>query len=205
MTNGNSRNLKKRVKSPQPHIEEMGFMMEDEIGRLEDLILDNLTIPILRKILIDEDRVMNQVDVIRMNIPDCIKQAQEILQQRDQIIIEAQNTARKSIEMAERKAEQILNESGLIRQAREDAEKITQKAIHETDELRHQTQLDITNKREQFLQESIRMKQDAEIKAQELQKQADDYVDNVLLNLEKTIAKSLNVIQTTNRNRQNPQ
>ncbi|HWS23187.1 MAG TPA: hypothetical protein VN226_01985 [Anaerolineales bacterium] len=102
------------------------------VDKIEDLFNDSKPLPFTRNIVIDEDKLLDIIDQMRVTVPEEIKKAQQIVTQKDRIIAQAQEEANRIIELAKDKAEQIVeresivktaqNRSALIiRQAREDA------------------------------------------------------------------------------------
>src|SRR5512141_2073317 len=82
------------------------------IDRLEELFNESKAIPLTHNVMVDEDKMLELIDQMRIAIPDEVKKAQQVLAQRDRVMAHKDNIA---IE-AQRRAEQILS------QARADAE-----------------------------------------------------------------------------------
>jgi cell division septum initiation protein DivIVA len=177
-----------------PSVEEMGFQLQQEIDRLEEIILDNPRIPFLGRTLVDEDKLINQLDLIRINIPDSLKQALEILRQKQQIVSEAQHYAQKIIENAQRRAAQILDETGIIQQAEIQANQLQRQIQQECDKLQRQTMSEVEQIRRKVQQEIGQMRQKAMREAEDIQNEADDYADAVLSRLEKHLGDMLKIV-----------
>ncbi|BAQ62732.1 archaeal/vacuolar-type H+-ATPase subunit H [Geminocystis sp. NIES-3708] len=177
-----------------PKIEEMGVSMPDEIDRLEDLILNGTRIPFMGKTLIDEDTLINQLDLIRINIPDCLQQATQILQQREQILSEAQNYAQKIVENAQRRAAQLLDESRIVQQAESQAHQIRRQVQQDCENLQRKTINEVEQIRQKIQQEAIKTRQQAILEAEDIQNEADIYADSVLGKLEKDLSDMLRVV-----------
>lgn len=177
-----------------PKIEEMGVSMPEEIDRLEDLILNGTRIPFMGKTLIDEDTLINQLDLIRINIPDCLQQATQILQQREQILSEAQNYAQKIVENAQRKAAQLLDESRIVQQAESQAHQIRRQVQQDCENLQRKTINEVEQIRQKIQQEAIKTRQQAILEAEDIQNEADIYADSVLGKLEKDLSDMLRVV-----------
>ena len=63
------------------------------VDRLEDLFNDSRPILpwITHSVLVDEDRMLDIIDQMRVSIPEEVKKAQQILVQRDRILAQAQS------------------------------------------------------------------------------------------------------------------
>lgn len=177
-----------------PTIEEMGVNMPEEIDRLEDLILNGTSIPFTGKTLIDEEPLINQLDLIRINIPDCLQQATQLLQQREQILSEAQNYAQKIVENAQRKAAQLLDDSRIVQQAESQAHQIRRQVQQDCENLQRKTIAEVEQIRQKIQQEAIKTRQQAILEAEEIQNEADIYADSVLCKLEKDLSDMLRVV-----------
>jgi cell division septum initiation protein DivIVA len=211
----NQKNKKPLVKDSVPDIAQMSFPMQEEIDRLEEMILDNTRIPFLNRTLVDEDRLINQLDLIRMNIPDSLEQALDVLKQKHQIIADAQNYAQRIIENAQRQAEHILDESKIIQQAEKQASQLRLKVQQECDTMQRtvkqecdtrqrKTLHEVEQVRRKVQQEVMKMREEAIKEAEDIQNEADDYADAILLRLEKQLTEMLKVVNN-GRQQLNPE
>ena len=189
-------NNKREQTKTHPQAEEMGFQMQREINRLEDLILDNpqlfwFTGPTL----VDGDKLINQLDLIRISIPDSLEQALDILRQKQQIISEAQHYAQKIIENAQRRAAQILDETGIIQQAEMQGNQLRRQLQQECETLQRKTMTEVEQIRRKIQQEIGQMRQKAIAESEAIQNEADDYADAMLSRLEKQLGEMLKVVR----------
>ena len=177
-----------------PQVEEIGFALIDEIDRLEDIILDGLSIPLLNKTLVDEEAITRQLDELRLNIPDCYAQAVEILAQREKIITDAQNYAQKVVENAQRKASQLLDESRIVQQAENKAYQVKRQVQEDCENLQRKTMSEVEQIRNKIQQEATKLKKQTIMEAEEIHREADKYTDSVLSRLEKDLQDMLRII-----------
>ena len=180
--------------SNPPQVEEIGFPLVEEIDRLEDMIMDGFTIPLVSKTLVDEESITRQLDEIRINIPDCYTQALEILAQREKIVTDAQNYAQKIVENAQRKASQLLDESRIVRQAEDRAEQVLRQVQDDCKNLQRKTMSEVEQIRNKIQQEATQMKKQAIVEADEIHREADMYADSVLSRLERDLGDMLRVV-----------
>ncbi|HEX6291362.1 MAG TPA: hypothetical protein VFZ66_19415 [Herpetosiphonaceae bacterium] len=98
------------------------------IDLLESLVGEGRRVPFGRKLMIDEDRLMDIVDRLRTAIPAEVRDAHRLLDQRDQILDDARSEARRMLEERglletfEKERRQMLDE------AERDAERIRTEA-----------------------------------------------------------------------------
>lgn len=98
------------------------------VDRLEEVFNAGLPIPLMRKLAVDEDRVLELIDQMRVSIPDEVKKAQQILNQRDRILAQAQEEATRTVQLAKERSEQMIEREALVESAKARANEIVQAA-----------------------------------------------------------------------------
>jgi len=98
------------------------------VDRLEELVDRGWRPPVGRKVLVDEEALLNIIDQMRICIPKEIKEAAELQAQRDRYLAKAQELARRIIAQARDEAQRMLDEDEVRAQARADAESMVQQA-----------------------------------------------------------------------------
>ena len=98
------------------------------INELEELIETSGRIPLTRKVLVDEERILDILDRIRTILPDDVRKAKWVVQEREKVMEEAHKEAERILEEARKEAERRAEESEVVRQAKERAEAILGKA-----------------------------------------------------------------------------
>ncbi|MGD8814297.1 MAG: hypothetical protein PVI78_07445 [Anaerolineales bacterium] len=109
------------------------------VDRLEELISDCRAIPLTRNILVDEDRILELIDQMRISIPEEVKKAMQITAQRDRMIAQAQEESSRTITLAKQKAEEMITHDAIVEAAQARAEKIIQQAREDTESIRHES------------------------------------------------------------------
>lgn len=103
------------------------------VDRLEELFNESRPIWFTHSVMVDEDRMLDLIDQMRVSIPEEIKKAQQILAQRDRILAQAQEEANRTIQLAREKAEQMIERDAIIQAAHARAEQIIQQTRLETE------------------------------------------------------------------------
>jgi cell division septum initiation protein DivIVA len=98
------------------------------IDRLEELFNDAKAVPFTHNVLVDEDRMLEIIDQMRIVIPDEVKKAQQVLSQRDRFLAQAQEEADRTIALAREKADQITGKDMIVQEAQRRAEQIIAQA-----------------------------------------------------------------------------
>ncbi|MFW6359611.1 MAG: DivIVA domain-containing protein [Chroococcales cyanobacterium] len=159
------------------------------------MILESPRLPLVGRTIIDEDQLLDQLDLVRINLPEAFAQALEILRQRDEILQQAQEYGEDLIAAAERSAAQILDETRIIQQAELQARRIREQVKRECEELQEQTLSEVEQMRLESLQELDQLRQLALAECEDIQEGADDYADSVLVNIEQQLTDMLRVIR----------
>ena len=169
--------------------------IQQELNRLEEMILTSFRIPLTRKTLIDEDKILEQLDFVRLSLPDAFQEAVLTIQQKEEILLEAEAYGQQMVEAAQAKRAQVLNESDIISQADQHTQQL-QRQVQQECELRMQETLDeIERKRRACQQEIEEMRRLAMEEAEQIASGADQYADNVLENIEQELTESLQIIR----------
>ncbi|MGE5642507.1 MAG: ATPase [Byssovorax cruenta] len=106
------------------------------IDRLEELFNDSKTIPLTRNVMVDEDRMLDIIDQMRIAIPEEVKKAQQLLGQRDRVLAQAQEEANRTIDLARQKADQLVAKDMIAVEAQRRADQILAQARNEADNIR---------------------------------------------------------------------
>ena len=94
------------------------------VDRLEELFNESKPIWFTHSVVVDEDRMLDLIDQMRVSIPEEIKKAQQILAQRDRILAQSQEEANRTLSLAREKAEQLVERDAIIQAAHIKAEQI---------------------------------------------------------------------------------
>lgn len=180
--------------SNDPHLD-----IEQQINQLEEIIFDSFHLPLTSLSLINEQRLLRQVDQVKAKIPQQIEQAISILQRKKMIISEAEDTARQIIDSAQKRANQILNETGIIQQAEMEARDLRQTVQSECEALHMHTLAEVEKMRNSAMAELEHLQNTTLQEAERIQRGADDYADAVLNNLEQNLHEMLRILENGRR------
>ena len=101
------------------------------VDRLEELFNESRSIPLTHSVVVDEDRMLDIIDQMRVSIPEEIKKAQQLLAQRDRLLAQAKEEAERTLVIARDKSEQIVERDAIVAAANARAEQIIAQARHE--------------------------------------------------------------------------
>ena len=94
------------------------------IDRLEELFNESRPIPFTHNVIVDEDRMLDLIDQMRVAIPEEVKKAQQLVAQRDRLLAQAQEEANRRLALAQEKSEGLVERDGIVQAAHARAEQI---------------------------------------------------------------------------------
>ncbi|HEX5499484.1 MAG TPA: hypothetical protein VFX03_09665 [Thermomicrobiales bacterium] len=110
--------------SPPPPTSADASDILDLVDRLEELVGIGRRLPFGDRVVISEDEFLAVVDQLRIAVPNEIRQAQRLLNERAQIVGAAQEEAGKILEAARQQAEYIVSQQGVLNEARQRGEEL---------------------------------------------------------------------------------
>lgn len=105
------------------------------LGRLENLIASSKRMPLVNQIMLKEADILNIVDEMRTSIPEEVKQARRIMQDRERILAQAQAEASALLTKAREESERTINREGLLRAVEERSRELVRQAEEHAQEL----------------------------------------------------------------------
>ncbi len=145
--------------------------------------------------LINADQFLEVLDKARARLPEELREATDVLTQRDEIISEAQRRGEQIISTARRQAETMLHESELLKAVQAEVERIRKQVVSEVEQMRREA-----------LAEAERIRLEAEEDAARTREGADHYADQVLTrldgdlnNLGRLLAESQGIVKNGQR------
>lgn len=171
-----------------------GVDIQRELTRIEEILFASWHIPFIGRTLVEEEALLAQLDLVRENLPIAFAEAEKIVTQREEILLQAEEYAQEIMEAAERRADQLLDEMGIIQQAELEANQIRKRVQQECEAIQEQTMTEIERMRLQAQQELEQMRQMAIAECEDIQNGADDYADAVLGSIEQQLSEMLRVI-----------
>lgn len=106
------------------------------LDEIEDILESSSSIPFAGKVLVDKGEMLEVLKEIRLKLPDEIKQAEWIKEERQRILAEAHSEANTVVEEAKIHIEEMVEQDEITKQAKERAEEIITKAQSNAKEIR---------------------------------------------------------------------
>jgi cell division septum initiation protein DivIVA len=106
------------------------------IDRLEELFNESKAVPLTHSVMVDEDRMLDLIDQMRIAIPEEVRKAQQLLAQRDRVMAQAQEEANRTVALARDKANEMAMRDSAVQEAQRRAEQIIGQARADADATR---------------------------------------------------------------------
>ena len=137
------------------------------LDELEDIIDKGASVPFSGRCILDKDELLDVLQEIKLKLPDDLKQAKWIKEERQRILQEAQTEADNLIKSAEDKIIAMVNENEItkkaivqgnqiIENARSNAQQVTDSSFNYADNLL-ETQMEAAECRDAVVQSLLRL------------------------------------------------
>ena len=101
------------------------------IDRLEEELSRGRRLPFTSIVMLNEQRLWNVIDTMRISIPKEVEEAQAVNRERERMLAQAREEAGRIVDLTRKRAEEITSSHELIRSARAEAAEIVSRAQHE--------------------------------------------------------------------------
>lgn len=108
------------------------------VDRLEELFNQSRPIWFTHNVVVDEDRMLDLIDQMRVAIPEEVKKAQQLLAQRDRLLAQAQEEANRTLAIAREKSDQLIARDAITQAAQARSEQILIQARAEATHVRQE-------------------------------------------------------------------
>jgi len=106
------------------------------IDRLESLINEAKRLPLTSGVIVNQEEFLKIIDQMRLTIPQEIREARRLKEEREEVIARAQAEAEKIVAEAKGEVDGLLAEERLLKAAKEESAKIIEQARHEAEKIR---------------------------------------------------------------------
>jgi len=98
------------------------------LEELEDILETSKTVPFSGKSVVDKEEILEIIKEVRLKLPDELKQAKWIKEERQRILVEAQKEADDIVKEAENRIISMINENEITKKAYEKKAEIIETA-----------------------------------------------------------------------------
>lgn len=125
---------------------------------LEDVVERGVSVPFSAKCMVDREELLEIIKEIRLKLPDDIKQAKWVKEERQRILLEAQKESNNIVKDAENRISSLVDEHEITKKAYEQANEIIANAQKNAREIRLGTREyadSVLDKVEEILKDTI--------------------------------------------------
>jgi cell division septum initiation protein DivIVA len=108
------------------------------LDQLEEVLGTGSHLPLTSRTLVDEQEILDILDQIRVSIPDEIKAARRVTQEREQLLSDARAEAEQLVREADARVADRLAEHHLVRAAQTRAAEVEERALEEAERIRRE-------------------------------------------------------------------
>lgn len=106
------------------------------VERLEQVLAQGWRVPFTTNAVIDEDAFIDIVEQMHIAIPIEIRQAQQIVQQKDRVLAQAREEADRILEQARAEAARLVDDTDIVERAHQRSEEIIAEANADVEDVR---------------------------------------------------------------------
>lgn len=106
------------------------------VDRLEEALNESTRIPLSAYILVNEEKVYNLLDQMRVSVPEEIKRANRVEAEKDRILAQAKEEAERIRELARQEAGELVKRDAIVSAAQHRADNIVERARRDVDALK---------------------------------------------------------------------
>jgi len=108
------------------------------LDQLEEVLGAGSRVPLTSRTLVDEPEILDIIDQIRLSIPEEIKAAKRLTEERDQVLSAARVEAERIMQEADAQAAERVGEHHLVRSAESRAADIQDRALEQAAQIRRE-------------------------------------------------------------------
>lgn len=106
------------------------------VDRLEQTLAESRRLPLTSSLVVDEDRIFNIVDQMRVSIPEEVKRASRVEAEKERILAQAKEEADRIRDLAKQEASELVRRDSIMGSAQQRSDTILERARREADMMR---------------------------------------------------------------------
>ncbi|MBI3591063.1 MAG: hypothetical protein HY094_06800 [Candidatus Melainabacteria bacterium] len=165
------------------------------IDRLGLVVEESTSLPWTSYKLVNIEKFYDQLELVMSKLPQEIKEATSIINQKEEIVSQAQAKAEKMLKDSQKQSDELLEntqykvdkmvkDSEILKKIEQEAEKIKRSILQEAEEIRMRA-----------LKESEEMRKKAYEEADNTRLGSDTYAESVLSSLDRDLSEALSIVR----------
>ncbi len=148
--------------------------IQNLVDRLEQVLNDSTRVPMSAYLMVNEERIYNIVDQLRITVPDEIKRANRIESEKDRILAQAHEEAERIRELSKQEASELVKREVITSAAQQRADHILERARRDAQSMRQEADIYVVNELNKLEEDLLRSLAIVRNGLQQLQSQAGD-------------------------------
>lgn len=112
--------------------------IQQMLDRLEQTLNDSSHLPMSAYLLVNEDKIFNIIDQMRVAVPEEVKRAGRIEAEKDRILAQAKEEADRIRQLARQEADELVKRDTIISAAQQRSEHLMERARRDTVAMRQE-------------------------------------------------------------------
>jgi len=130
--------------------------IQNLVDRLEQVLNDSTRVPMSAYLMVNEDKIYNIVDQLRITVPDEIKRANRIESEKERILAQAHEEAERIRELAKQEASELVKREVITSAAQQRADHILERARRDAHTLRQEADIYVVNELNKLEEDLLR-------------------------------------------------
>lgn len=106
------------------------------VDRLEDLVDEGRHLPMTKMTVVDEERILEIIDQMRISVPEEVEKATRVINQRDRLLAQANEEAARIVDLAREKSETLIQRDAIVQAAQNRAANIIEQSRQDAESIR---------------------------------------------------------------------
>ncbi len=139
------------------------------VDRHEQALNESTRIPMSAFLLVNEEKIYNLIDQMRVAVPEEIKRANRVEAEKDRILAQAKEEAERIRELARQEAGELVKRDAIVSAAQHRAENIIERARRDSEGMRQDADvyiMEVLNRLEDDLTRTLKVVQNGLLKVQ---------------------------------------
>ncbi|HUY96142.1 MAG TPA: hypothetical protein VMW47_00690 [Verrucomicrobiae bacterium] len=125
---------------PDDDLEQEPASVIDLLDRMESLVNQSRRVPLTPNIVVNEEDLLDAIDHIRVGLPDEVKEARLLLEEREARLREASQQAEQIVAAAQERADRLTDDHEIARRAAAEAEQMVSEARDRSRRMRREAE-----------------------------------------------------------------
>ena len=111
------------------------------VDRLEQIVAESRRIPMTASVIVDEDRLFNIIDQMRISIPEEVKKAGRVVAEKDRVLAQAKEEGGRIRDLAKAEAEELVKRDAITQMAQQKSDSILVDAEQDASRMREDSDI----------------------------------------------------------------